>query len=55
MITGIILKSHSINEAESATLKTAEYSAAKVSERFKRANTTLLTTKHIVESMKKNF
>ncbi|MGE7110607.1 methyl-accepting chemotaxis protein [Lysinibacillus sp. NPDC047702] len=53
MITGIILKNQSVNDAESATLETAEFSAAKMSERFKKANTTLLTTKRIVESMEK--
>ena len=53
MITGIILKNQSVEDAESATLETAEFSAAKMSERFKKANTTLLTTKRIVESMEK--
>lgn len=53
MITGIILKNQSVDDAENATLETAEFSAAKMSERFKKANTTLLTTKRIVESMEK--
>lgn len=53
IITGIILKNQSVDDAESATLETAEFSAAKMSERFKKANTTLLTTKRIVESMEK--
>jgi len=53
MITGIILKNQSVDDAENATLETAEFSAAKMSERFNKANTTLLTTKRIVESMEK--
>ena len=53
IITGIILKNQSVDDAESATLETAEFSAAKMSERFKKANTTLLTTKRIVETMEK--
>lgn len=53
VIVGVILKSQSVDDAESATLKTAEYSAAKMSERFNKVNTTLLTTKHIVEDMEK--
>ncbi|MGE7674910.1 methyl-accepting chemotaxis protein [Lysinibacillus sp. NPDC094403] len=51
VITGVILKTQSVEDAESATLKTAEYSSAKMSERFKKANTTLLATKRIVEGM----
>ncbi|MEB2301838.1 methyl-accepting chemotaxis protein [Lysinibacillus xylanilyticus] len=53
VITGVILKSRSVDDAESATLEAAEYSAAKMSERFEKANTTLLTTKRIVEGMEK--
>ncbi|KOP70697.1 chemotaxis protein [Lysinibacillus sp. FJAT-14745] len=53
VIVGVILKSQSVDDAESATLETAEYSAAKMSERFKKVNTTLLTTKRIVEGMEK--
>ncbi|MFF2178983.1 methyl-accepting chemotaxis protein [Lysinibacillus sp. NPDC058147] len=53
VIVGVILKNQSVDDAESATLKTAEYSAAKMSERFNKVNTTLLTTKRIVEDMEK--
>ncbi|MGE7999661.1 methyl-accepting chemotaxis protein [Lysinibacillus sp. NPDC093190] len=53
VIVGVILKSQSVDDAESATLKTAEYSAAKMSERFNKVNTTLLTMKRIVEDMEK--
>ncbi|MFJ8515212.1 methyl-accepting chemotaxis protein [Lysinibacillus xylanilyticus] len=53
VIVGVILKNQSVEDAESATLETAEYSAAKMSERFKKVNTTLLTTKRIVEGMEK--
>jgi len=53
-ITGNILKTQSVDDAESATLETAEYSAAKMGERFEKANNTLLTTKRIIESMEKN-
>ena len=35
-------------------MQTAESSAAIMSERFKKANTTLQTTKRIIESMEKN-
>ncbi|PJO43317.1 methyl-accepting chemotaxis protein [Lysinibacillus xylanilyticus] len=54
VIVGVILKDQSVDDAESATLKTAEYSAATMSERFNKVNTTLLTTKRIVEGMEKN-
>ncbi|MEY9978325.1 methyl-accepting chemotaxis protein [Lysinibacillus sp. RC79] len=53
VIVSVILKSQSVDDAETATLETAEYSAAKMSERFQKANTTLLTTKRIVEGMEK--
>ncbi len=53
VIVGVILKDQSVDDAESATLKTAEYSAATMSERFNKVNTTLLTTKRIVEGMEK--
>ncbi|QPQ32813.1 methyl-accepting chemotaxis protein [Lysinibacillus sp. JNUCC 51] len=53
VIVGVILKNQSVDDAESATLENAEYSAAKMSERFKKVNTTLLTTKRIVEGMEK--
>jgi len=53
VIVGVILKNQSVDDAERATLKTAEYSAAKMSERFNKVNTTLLTTKRIVEGMEK--
>lgn len=52
--TGIIIKKQSVEDAEYGTLQTAESSAAIMSERFKKANTTLQTTKRIVESMEKN-
>lgn len=54
VITGIIIKKQSVKDAEYGTLQTAESSAAIMSERFKKANTTLQTTKRIVESMEKN-
>ncbi|WP_235473270.1 methyl-accepting chemotaxis protein [Lysinibacillus macroides] len=49
-----MIKKQSIEDAEYGALQTAESSAAIMSERFKKANTTLLTTKRIVESMEKN-
>ncbi len=52
--TGMIIKKQSVKDAEYGTLQTAESSAAIMSERFKKANTTLQTTKRIVESMEKN-
>ena len=52
--TGIIIKKQSVKDAEYGTLQTAESSAAIMSERFKKANTSLQTTKRIVESMEKN-
>lgn len=54
VITGIIIKKQSVEDAEHGTLQTAESSAAIMSERFKKANTTLQTTKRIIESMEKN-
>jgi methyl-accepting chemotaxis protein len=52
--TGIIIKKQSVEDAEHGTLQTAESSAAIMSERFKKANTTLQTTKRIIESLEKN-
>lgn len=54
VITGIIIKKQSVEDAEHGTLQSAESSAAIMSERFKKANTTLQTTKRIIESMEKN-
>lgn len=54
LLSGVILKNQSVDDAESATLQTAEYSAAIMSERFQKTNTTLLTTKHIIESLEKS-
>ncbi|WP_155593372.1 methyl-accepting chemotaxis protein [Lysinibacillus cavernae] len=52
--TGIIIKKQSVKDSEYATLQAAESSAAIMSERFKKANTVLQTTKRIIESMEKN-
>lgn len=52
--TGIIIKNQSVEDSEYATVQAAESSAAIMSERFKKANTALQTTKQIIESMQKN-
>ena len=54
LVTSVILHNQSVNDSEKATLQNAELSAAKMSERFKKANDTLQTTKRIVEAMQKN-
>lgn len=54
LVTSVILHNQSVNDSENATLQNAELSAAKMSERFKKANDTLQTTKRIVEAMQKN-
>ncbi|MEK5330390.1 methyl-accepting chemotaxis protein [Lysinibacillus sp. FSL W8-0992] len=54
LVTSVILHNQSVNDLENATLQNAELSAAKMSERFKKANDTLQTTKRIVEAMQKN-
>ncbi|MFJ7408909.1 MULTISPECIES: methyl-accepting chemotaxis protein [unclassified Lysinibacillus] len=54
LVTSVILHNQSVSDSEKATLQNAELSAAKMSERFKKANDTLQTTKRIVEAMQKN-
>ncbi|MGN4126974.1 methyl-accepting chemotaxis protein [Lysinibacillus sphaericus] len=54
VVTSFILYNQSLDDAEDATLQNAQFSAAKMSERFKKANDTLQTTKRIVETMHNN-
>lgn len=54
VITGAMIKNQSMKDSEHGALETAESSVAIMSERFKKVNTTLLTTKRMVESMGKN-
>ncbi|MGE6517094.1 methyl-accepting chemotaxis protein [Lysinibacillus sphaericus] len=54
VVTSFILYNQSVDDAEDATLQNAQFSAAKMSERFKKANDTLQTTKRIVETMHNN-
>lgn len=54
VITSIDLYRQSIRDSESSTLHNAELSAAKLSERFMKANSTLQTTKRIFETMYNN-
>ena len=54
LVTSATLHTQSVDDSEKATLQNAELSAAKMSERFKKANDTLQTTKRIVEAMEKN-
>lgn len=49
--TSMIIKNKSVEDAESSTVKNAEYSVGKMSEHFNKVNERLLTTKYIVESM----
>ncbi|MEK4228081.1 methyl-accepting chemotaxis protein [Solibacillus sp. FSL H8-0538] len=49
--TSFILYNQSVDDSENATLLNAQFSAAKMSKRFKEANDTLQTTKHIIETM----
>ncbi|MEK5230406.1 methyl-accepting chemotaxis protein [Lysinibacillus sp. FSL K6-0232] len=49
-----MIKNQSMKDSEHGALETAESSVAIMSERFKKVNTTLLTTKRMVESMGKN-
>lgn len=51
VVTSTILHSQSVHDSEEATLQNAELSAAKMSERFKKVNDTLQTTKRIVQTM----
>lgn len=53
-VTSFILHQQNVEDAENATLQNAQLSAAKMGERFKKANATLQTTKHIVETMQNN-
>lgn len=53
LVTSATLHTQSVDDSEKATLQNAELSAAKMSERFKKANDTLQTTKRIVEAMEK--
>lgn len=54
VVTSFMLYNQSVDDSESATLQNAQFSAAKMSERFKKANDTLQTTKRIVETMHNN-
>ncbi|EON73654.1 methyl-accepting chemotaxis protein [Lysinibacillus sphaericus] len=54
VVTSFILYNQGVDDAEDATLQNAQFSAAKMSERFKKANDTLQTTKRIVETMHNN-
>ncbi|MHA0856560.1 methyl-accepting chemotaxis protein [Paenibacillus sp. CMAA1364] len=49
--TSVILYSKSVEDSEEATLVDAQLAAAKMSERFKKANNTLNTTKNIFENV----
>jgi len=51
LVTSTILHTQSVHDSEEATLQNAELSAAKMSERFKKVNDTLQTTKRIVQTM----
>lgn len=51
LVTSMILYNQSIHDSEDATLQNAELSAANMSERFKKVNDTLQTTKRIVQTM----
>jgi len=51
VVTSTILHNQSVHDSEEATLQNAELSAAKMSERFKKVNDTLQTTKRIVQTM----
>ncbi|WP_391207070.1 methyl-accepting chemotaxis protein [Psychrobacillus sp. L4] len=54
IVTSVILHNQSVEESESSTLLDAQLSAAKMSDRFKKTNETLQTTKHILESLQAN-
>ncbi|OAB48427.1 methyl-accepting chemotaxis protein [Paenibacillus antarcticus] len=51
VVTSIILYNQNIENSESATLQNAQFAATKLSDRFKKANDMLQTTKRIVETM----
>ncbi|GLC90137.1 methyl-accepting chemotaxis protein [Lysinibacillus piscis] len=54
LITSNVMKNQSVQEAEKMTTETAALSAMKMSERLKKANTALITTKGILENLKNN-
>lgn len=54
LVTSYILYNQNIEDSENATLQNAELSAARMSERFKKANNIVQTTKNIVETMENN-
>ncbi|KYG90302.1 methyl-accepting chemotaxis protein [Metasolibacillus sp. FSL H7-0170] len=54
LVTGAIIKNQNVADAEKLTLTTAEQSTLKMSERFKKASTTLITTKGILENLRNN-
>ncbi|WP_332649873.1 methyl-accepting chemotaxis protein [Lysinibacillus sp. 54212] len=54
LVTSYILYNQNIEDSENATLQNAELSAAKMSERFKKSNNIVQTTKNIVETMQQN-
>ncbi|WP_342598170.1 methyl-accepting chemotaxis protein [Psychrobacillus sp. FSL H8-0483] len=52
--TSVILYNKSIEDSETSTLQNAQFSAQKMSDRFKKTNDTLQTTKRIFETMQSN-
>ncbi|KQL37222.1 methyl-accepting chemotaxis protein [Psychrobacillus sp. FJAT-21963] len=54
VVTSVILYNQSIDDSEKSTLQNAQFSAAKMSDRFKKTNDVLQTTKNILETMQAN-
>lgn len=54
VVTSVILYNQSIDDSEKLTLQNAQFSAAKMSDRFKKTNDVLQTTKNILETMQAN-
>ncbi|WP_318837499.1 methyl-accepting chemotaxis protein [Psychrobacillus glaciei] len=51
VVTSVILYNKSVEDSESSTIANAQYSAEKMSGRFKKTNDMLRTTKHLIETL----
>ncbi|TQR20352.1 methyl-accepting chemotaxis protein [Psychrobacillus vulpis] len=51
VVTSVIIHDQSVEDSESSTLQNAQFSAAKMSDRFNKTNEMLLTTKDIFETL----
>ena len=54
LATSFILYNQNVEDAEQATIQKSQLAASKMAERFEKANQTVHTTKHIIETLQNN-